>query len=52
MVGRLNLPLVYQGDVLFHLARFDHSADVEGTLEAFEADFERPTGVDPFEPNP
>ena len=48
IVGRLNLPLVYQGDALFHLARFDESADVEGRLEAFEADLERPAGGDPF----
>jgi predicted deacylase len=50
VIGRLNLPLVYQGDALFHLARFDAATDVEGTLEAFEADLEGHTEVDPLDP--
>jgi predicted deacylase len=41
VIGRLNLPLVYQGDALFHIARFDEATNVEGVLEAFEADLER-----------
>ena len=49
VIGRLNLPLVYQGDALFHIARFDDAADVEGALEAFEADMERQTTVEPPE---
>ena len=48
VIGRLELPLVYQGDALFHIARFDEAADVEGTLEAFEADLGEPSNVDPF----
>jgi len=49
VIGRLHLPLVYQGDALFHLARFDETADVEGALEAFEADLERQADADPFD---
>ena len=49
VIGRLNLPLVYQGDALFHIARFDAATDVEGVLEAFEADLEGQTEVDPFD---
>jgi len=48
VIGRLNLPLVYQGDALFHIARFDEAADVEGVLEIFEADLKRQTSVDPL----
>jgi predicted deacylase len=38
IIGRLNLPLVYAGDALFHIARFDHTKAVDATLEAFETD--------------
>jgi len=38
IIGRLNLPLVYAGDALFHIARFDHTRAVNTTLEAFETD--------------
>ncbi|ETW96889.1 MAG: hypothetical protein ETSY1_24885, partial [Candidatus Entotheonella factor] len=52
VIGRLNLPLVYQGDALFHIARFDEAVDVEGALEAFEAGLEKPADVDPYELEP
>lgn len=38
IIGRLNLPLVYAGDALFHIARFDRTKAVNATLEAFETD--------------
>lgn len=38
IIGRLNLPLVYAGDALFHIARFDHPRAVNATLKAFETD--------------
>jgi predicted deacylase len=38
IIGRLNLPLVYAGDALFHIARFNHTTAVDATLEAFETD--------------
>ncbi len=50
VIGCQNLPLVYEGDALFHLARFDESADVEGTLVAFKAELERQTEVESAEP--
>ena len=46
VIGRLALPLVYQGDALFHLARFDEVVDVEGILEAFEVGVEGPSEGD------
>jgi predicted deacylase len=38
MIGRTNLPLVHEGDALFHIARFDEPASVVAQLDAFRAD--------------
>ncbi|MDH3601423.1 MAG: succinylglutamate desuccinylase/aspartoacylase family protein [Candidatus Tectomicrobia bacterium] len=38
IIGRLNLPLVYAGDALFHIARFDPTKAVDAALQAFETD--------------
>jgi predicted deacylase len=40
IIGRLNLPLVHEGEALFNLARFEKGAPVEETVEAFHAEFE------------
>lgn len=37
VIGRLNLPLVYSGDALFHLAVVDRTTGIEAILEALEA---------------
>jgi hypothetical protein len=37
VIGRLNLPLVYSGDALFHLAVVERSAGIEAILEALES---------------
>ena len=35
VVGRAQLPLVYEGDAIFHIARFDSVADVEQSVDDF-----------------
>jgi predicted deacylase len=35
VIGCLNLPLVHQGDALFHIAQFKEAAAIEPTLEEF-----------------
>jgi len=42
IVGRTMLPLVNEGDALFHIARFDEPASVAEELEAYQADLEPP----------
>jgi len=38
IIGRTNLPLVNEGEGLFHIARFDSTREAETTVEAFQAD--------------
>ncbi|HKL25895.1 MAG TPA: succinylglutamate desuccinylase/aspartoacylase family protein [Desulfuromonadales bacterium] len=38
VIGRLQLPLVYQGDALFHLAIFDEGQEVEPILQGLVSD--------------
>ena len=38
IIGRTNLPLVNEGEALFHIARFDSVRIAESTVEAFQAD--------------
>jgi predicted deacylase len=35
VIGRTNLPLVNEGDALFHIARFDHVLDAANKLDEF-----------------
>lgn len=44
VIGRSNLPLVNEGEALFHIARFHSSTAAESAVEAFQA-FDQP--VDP-----
>jgi hypothetical protein len=43
VVGRSNLPLVHEGDALFHIVRLEGTQAAARTLEAFEpgADYEQ-----------
>lgn len=41
VIGRTNIPLVNEGEALFHLARFRHPNEVADSVEAFH------TGLDP-----
>ncbi|MDX1707598.1 MAG: succinylglutamate desuccinylase/aspartoacylase family protein [Desulfobacterales bacterium] len=36
VVGRLNLPLVHQGDAVIHIAQIDHLAGIEPTIADFK----------------
>ncbi len=50
IIGRTNLPLVYEGEALFHHARFARDAPVQETVEAFhveQLDSETTTTGDP-----
>ncbi len=38
VIGRLNLPLVNEGDAIIHLARFDQPETVAQSVEAFQED--------------
>ncbi|WP_176582369.1 succinylglutamate desuccinylase/aspartoacylase family protein [Mariprofundus erugo] len=40
IIGRTNLPLVYEGDALCHIAQFRHASDVASVVEAFQSEFE------------
>lgn len=39
VIGRLNLPLVNEGEALFHLARFDSPTSIDAALESFSNEF-------------
>ncbi|MFW6050046.1 MAG: succinylglutamate desuccinylase/aspartoacylase family protein [Myxococcota bacterium] len=49
VVGRLHLPLVNEGDALFHVARFDEDQQMVEAIEAFQAEYELRSLVDPSE---
>jgi uncharacterized protein len=38
VIGRTNLPLVNEGDALFHIARFEHLADIEAKVDEFQVE--------------
>ncbi len=40
VIGMLNLPLVHQGDAVFHLAQFEDMPAAESAVEAFQQQFE------------
>jgi predicted deacylase len=40
VIGHAQLPLVHEGDALFHIARFEDSAEVAGEVEAFRQEHE------------
>ncbi|MDX1512918.1 MAG: succinylglutamate desuccinylase/aspartoacylase family protein [Gammaproteobacteria bacterium] len=42
IIGRTNIPLVHEGDALFHIARFESARDAASQVEAFHADYEDP----------
>ena len=49
IIGRADLPLVNEGDALFHIARFEQPADVAAVMEALQGEQTLP-GVLPDEP--
>jgi len=40
VIGRTNLPLIYEGDALCHIAQFKHADDVATVVEAFQSEFD------------
>jgi predicted deacylase len=40
VIGRTNIPLMYEGDAMFHLAHFDRSRGVATRVEAFRNGFD------------
>jgi len=49
IIGRADLPLVNEGDALFHIARFEKPADVAAVVEALQGEQVLP-GILPDEP--
>ncbi len=49
VIGRTDLPLVNEGDALFHVARFEKPADVAAVVEALQGEQTLP-GILPDEP--
>ena len=47
VIGRSNLPLVHQGEALFHVASFEESREVAEHVEAFQASHEEAIESDP-----
>lgn len=47
IIGHTQIPLVNEGDALFHLARFEESAPIAEVLEAFQSEYEVPWAFDP-----
>ncbi len=43
VIGRANLPLVHQGDALFHIAHFEDTESMQDTIDDFQEEF--PTDV-------
>ena len=44
IIGKNNLPLVNEGEALFHIARFKGIADVAGKIEEFHDDYQAEFG--------
>jgi len=48
VIGRVNLPLVHEGEALFHIARFKEDAsDIVDQVEAFTGELEPDTPMEP-----
>lgn len=47
LVGRNNLPLVNEGEALYHIARFDEVREVAQNLEVFTSDIEHGPAAEP-----
>ncbi|HHM05262.1 MAG TPA: succinylglutamate desuccinylase/aspartoacylase family protein [Gammaproteobacteria bacterium] len=50
IIGRVNLPLVNEGDALFHLARFEKTGEAAAQVEAFHNEQQLPLGTANNEP--
>lgn len=52
IIGRTNLPLINEGDALFHIARFQAVKEAENQVEAFAETLEEHAPEEPFEEPP
>jgi uncharacterized protein len=43
VIGRLNLPLVHQGDAIIHIAHLEGLTRIEPIIQEFAEDFLTPT---------
>jgi len=49
VIGHLEMPLVNEGDALFHVAQFEAGEPVAEAVEAFQTEFAVPAAFDPVE---
>lgn len=47
VIGRTNLPLVHEGEAVYHIARFDDTHEVAEQVEAFQTSHEEALDTDP-----
>ena len=47
IIGRTNLPLVNEGEALFHIARFKNAGALSDTLEGFQQEMDPNTDDEP-----
>jgi len=52
VIGRTNLPLVNEGDALFHIARFESVADAAHMVDEFQEEFSPQLGSPPHSESP
>ena len=51
VIGRTNIPLVHEGEALFHIGRFESSEEVASHVEAFHAGYLEPPEARPSAPS-
>lgn len=52
IIGRTNIPLVTEGEALFHIARFKNASDVLGHVEEFQNELDPDTDLKPSSETP
>lgn len=52
VIGRTNIPLVHEGEALFHIARFEDSQMVKESVEVFQDEMDPSTDTSPVSETP
>ncbi|MBT8147414.1 MAG: succinylglutamate desuccinylase/aspartoacylase family protein, partial [Gammaproteobacteria bacterium] len=52
IIGRTNIPLVNEGEALFHVARFKNSESIKETVEVFQDEMDPATDTSPADETP
>lgn len=52
VIGRTNLPLVNEGDALFHIARFEHVSEVATRIDEFHEEYSHEVATSPHPESP